>query len=646
MVRLAGVGTTLGLVAVSVGMMLFAGAGIAAAAQTSSSLSALSVGKTPSAPGFHTHYGAHGEADTNVCSYAVPAGYAHCDVHIRLDSTARSERPARNGGGSSTLGDNGAYDPSYLQSAYDVASAAAADGGGAGQVVALVDAYDDPNVASDLAYYRSYFGLPACPKGTVSSSATGCVFEKVNQNGSTSTLPSANANWAVETSLDVEMVSAICPKCQILLVEANSASISDLGTAANEAVALKANAVSNSYGAGEYFGETADATSYYDHPGVAVTVSSGDSGYGVEFPAASPYVTAVGGTSLTQLTNTGTRNGSETAWSGAGAGCSAYEPKPAWQTDTGCASRTVADVSAVADPNTGVWVYDSYQTSGWAIYGGTSVASPIIASFYALAGDASGSSAIPASYAYANPSALYDVTSGSDGGCSPSYLCTAGAGYDGPTGLGTPGGSPNSMAAFLAAPSGPSAPSAPTGLSAKPGNGQVSLSWSASSGSQPITYSVYRSATSSSSGFSLIKSGVSTTSYTDSPLSNGTTYYYEVTATNSLATSGDSNVASATPASVPGAPQNLKASTSSTRGVTLTWSAPLSNGGSAILSYELYRSTSSGREAAYVKVSCTASTCTYNDGNTSRRTTYYYEVAAVNAIGQGPLSNQASAVAR
>jgi subtilase family serine protease len=628
--------------------MLFVGAGTASAAPVSSSLAALSAGRAPAAPAFHTHHGANGEADTNVCSFAVPLGYAHCNAHIRIDATARSERPARHAGGqSSTIGNNGAYDPSYLQSAYNVASAAAAHRGGVGQIVAIVDAYDDPNVASNLSYYRSFFGLSACPTGTVSLSASGCVLEKVNQNGSTTTRPSPDPNWAVEISLDVEMVSAICPNCQILLVEANSNSLSDLGTAANEAVALKANAVSNSYGGGEYFGETADATSYYDHPGLPVTVSSGDSGYGVEFPAASPYVTAIGGTSLTQLTNTGTRSGSETAWSGAGAGCSAYEPKPTWQTNTGCTNRTVADVSAVANPSTGVWVYDTYQTSGWAIYGGTSVASPIIASFYALAANAPGSSAIPASYAYANRGALYDVTSGSDGSCSPNnYLCTAGPGYDGPTGLGTPGGSPNSMAAFVAAPSGPTAPSAPTGLTAKPGNGQVSLSWSASSGTQPITYSVYRSTTSSSSGFSLVKSGLTTTSYTDSPLSNGTTYYYEVTATNSVRTSGDSNVVSAKPANVPGAPQNLKASTSSTRGVTLTWSAPLSNGGSTILSYELYRGASSGGEVAYVKVSCTASTCTYNDGNTTRRRTYYYEAAAVNAIGQGPLSNQASAVAR
>ncbi len=347
------------------------------------------------------------------------------------------------------LGNNGAYDPSYLQSAYNVASAAAADGGGAGQTVAIIDAYDDPNVASNLAHYRSYFGLPGCPTGTISPVATGCVFERVSQTGSTTSYPSPNSSWAAETALDVEMVSAICANCQILLVEANSDSIADLGTAVNEAVSLGAGVVSNSYGGNEYSSENADGLKYYDHPGVAVVASAGDNGYGVEFPAASPYVTAVGGTSLTQLDNLGTRDGSETAWSGGGAGCSAYEPKPSWQTDSGCPRRAVADVSAVADPNTGVWMYDTYGHSGWAIYGGTSVAAPIIASFYALGGNLPGPTGTPVANAYAHASALYDVTSGGDGSCSPAYLCIAGSGYDGPTGLGTPGQSPNSLAAFV-----------------------------------------------------------------------------------------------------------------------------------------------------------------------------------------------------
>ncbi|HUY06714.1 MAG TPA: fibronectin type III domain-containing protein [Acidimicrobiales bacterium] len=610
---------------------------------------------SPPAAGFHVHQGPDGETDVNVCSYAVSAGTAHCDVHVRSDTKGSGEQPARSGGAAAnTLGNNGAYDPSYLQSAYNVASAASANGGGAGQTVAIIDAYDDPHVASDLAYYRSYFGLTSCPAGTISSSSSSCVFEKVNQSGTTSPLPVGNSSWGVEISLDVEMVSAICAKCQILLVEANSASISDLGTAVNEAVKLGANVVSNSYGSNEYGSETTDNTNYYDHPGVAVVASSGDSGYGVEFPAASPDVTAVGGTSLSQLTNTGTRNGSETVWSGAGAGCSSYEPKPSWQKDTGCIHRTVADVSAVADPSTGVWVYDTYGSSGFAIYGGTSVAAPIIGSFYALAGSHLGSSNLLASYPYGSPSSLYAVTSGSDGSCG-TYLCNATdsvGGYNGPTGLGTPGGSPSSIAAFTGQPTITTVPGAPTLKAAAPGNASVGLSWSApsSNGGSSITgYDVYEgTAPGAESATPVNSSLVSGTSYTVSGLANGAAYYFTVEAVNAVGNSLASNELSATPVAttVPGAPTNLGAATTSPKGVLLGWTAPSSNGGSTITSYTLYRSGSSNSETYYVSVRCTSATCSYKDTNTKHGTTYYYEVAAVNAVGTGALSNQASAKAR
>ena len=214
--------------------------------------------------------------------------------------------------------------------------------------------------------------------------------------------------------------------------------MANLGTAVNTAVRLGAEVVSNSYGGGEYSGETTDEGKYFNHPGVAITVSSGDSGYGVEFPAASRYVTAVGGTSLKKASNT--RGWSETAWSGAGSGCSAYVAKPSWQTDSGRARRTVADVSAVADPATGVAVYDStaYQgRSGWMVFGGTSVAAPVVGSVYALGGV---SGVGGANTVYSHTSSLYDVSGGSNGSCGGTYLCTAVTGYDGPTGLGTPNG--------------------------------------------------------------------------------------------------------------------------------------------------------------------------------------------------------------
>jgi subtilase family serine protease len=318
------------------------------------------------------------------------------------------------------------YGPSDLHSAYALPST-----GGSGATVAIVDAYDDPNAESDLATYRATYGLPSC------TTANGC-FKKVNQNGSTTGLPSPNAGWAEEESLDIDMVSAVCPSCHILLVEATSATMGNLGTAVNRAVTMGAKYVSNSYGGGESSADTSYDSSYFNHTGVAITVSSGDSGYGVEYPAASRYVTAVGGTSLRRASTA--RGWSETAWSGAGSGCSLYDGKPTWQHDTGCSRRTVADVSAVADPATGVAVYDTYGGDpGWEVFGGTSVSSPIIASVYALAGTPSAGS-YPSSFPYAHTGNLWDVTSGSNGSCSPAYLCTAGPGYDGPTGLGTPNG--------------------------------------------------------------------------------------------------------------------------------------------------------------------------------------------------------------
>jgi len=312
------------------------------------------------------------------------------------------------------------FGPSDLQSAYNIASAAASDGGGA--TVAVAELADDPNLESDLATYRSQYGLPAC------TTANGC-FRKVNQSGQQGSYPGGDTGWGTEASLDVDMVSAICPLCHILVVEAG-----DLDAAQNTAVSLGAHFISNSWGTGDGSGD-AGGDADFNHAGVVDVASSGDSGYGVSFPATSQYVVAAGGTSLRR--DSSARGWSETAWSGAGAGCSSWEAKPSWQRDTGCSHRTVADVSAVADPGTGVAVYDTYGQGGWFVVGGTSVSSPIIASVYALAGAPSASAA---SVLYAHTGGLNDVTSGSDGSCSTAYLCTAGAGYDGPTGLGTPNG--------------------------------------------------------------------------------------------------------------------------------------------------------------------------------------------------------------
>ncbi|MGW5608906.1 putative Ig domain-containing protein [Streptomyces sp. NPDC003753] len=358
----------------------------------------------------------------HLCATAKP-GQASCfaqrrtDIKQRLASALAAAAPS-------------GLSPANLHSAYNLPST-----GGSGLTVAVVDAYNDPNAESDLATYRSTYGLSACTK------ANGC-FKQVSQTGSTTSLPTNDSGWAGEEALDVDMVSAVCPNCSIILVEANSANDTDLGIAENEAVSLGAKFVSNSWGGSESSSQTSEDTSYFKHPGVAITVSAGDSAYGAEYPATSQYVTAVGGTALTTASNS--RGWSESVWhtsstEGTGSGCSAYDPKPSWQTDTGCSKRMEADVSAVADPATGVAVYDTYGGSGWAVYGGTSASAPIIAGVYALAGTP-GSSDYPAKYPYSHTSNLYDVTSGSNGSCSTSYFCTAGTGYDGPTGWGTPHG--------------------------------------------------------------------------------------------------------------------------------------------------------------------------------------------------------------
>jgi subtilase family serine protease len=341
------------------------------------------------------------------------------------------------------------YGAADLQNAYGLAAAAASNG--AGVTVAIVDAYDDPNAYKDLSQYRSTEKLPAiasCAPSQLSESSSPC-FAKVNQAGIAGAYPTANSGWAEEISLDVDMVSATCPKCNILLVEANSNSLENLGAAVVTAAGFHPVSIGNSYGGGEFNGEQAYAQAFYAQPGIAITASSGDSGYGAEFPAAAAGVVAVGGTSLRKQSGGAW---SQTVWSGSGSGCSAYIAKPSWQHDTaGCPRRTIADVAAVADPNTGVRVYDTYKDPGWMIFGGTSASAQIVSGIYGLAGhgagDASafyGGGAIP--FGGTNP-LLTDVTSGSNGSCAGkgkkanlaiAYLCTGTTGYDGPTGMGTP----------------------------------------------------------------------------------------------------------------------------------------------------------------------------------------------------------------
>ncbi|HVX45129.1 MAG TPA: S53 family peptidase [Mycobacteriales bacterium] len=351
------------------------------------------------------------------CAVPQKSGYAQC-LALHTTHTVQPQTAAADPSG---------YGPTDLQAAYKVPSSGATD------TVAIVDAYDNPNAEADLAKYRSQYGLPAC------TTDNGC-FTKLNQNGEQGSYPSPDTGWAGEISLDVQMVSAVCPGCKIVLVEANSASFGDLGAAENTA-ASKATVISNSWGGGD--ADDATYGKYFNHQGVAITASSGDDGYqGGSYPASSSTVISVGGTSLNTASND--RGWDETVWDGTGSGCSATNAAIAGSdsADTGCGDkRAMNDVSAVADPNTGVAVYDTYGGSGWAVYGGTSASSPIVAALIGLSGK--GSTVTPASF-YGNPDAFFDVTDGTNGSCSPTQLCNARAGWDGPTGSGTP----NGIAAF------------------------------------------------------------------------------------------------------------------------------------------------------------------------------------------------------
>jgi subtilase family serine protease len=318
-----------------------------------------------------------------------------------------------------------------------------------GQTIAVVAAYDSPSAAADLLAYRKQFNLPLCST-TVTNPAVydlvGCFFHKYNQTGQSAPFPADDSWWAQEINLDTQMVSAICPMCKMIVIEANSANYSDLVQAQDRAASMGATVINDSFSSVEWNGETSSLyNGHFNHPGIATTVATGDSGYGSTFPASSQYVTAVGGTSLTKNTSV-VRGWNETGWSGGNSGCSAYITQPSWQWSIGsCSNRKTADVSAVADPNTGVAVYYSANTTGqpsWYVFGGTSVAAPIIAGVYALAGNSGGAHPTVkyGEYPYAHRSGLNDIKSGSNGTCSVYALCHAGTGYDGVTGLGSPKG--------------------------------------------------------------------------------------------------------------------------------------------------------------------------------------------------------------
>ena len=556
------------------------------------------------------------------CAPAAP-GYYSCLSRLRTDIAPRSRAQVTRAALPLQLGAGGPGNPLGLQDAYNLASAEAANGG-AGKTVAIVDAYDQPNAFVDVNVYRAAYDIPALLAYNTNGSPW---FQKVNETGGTT--PPTGTSWSLEISLDIDMVSAICPHCNILLVEANSASFGDLGAAVTYAATTgntagygPVAAVSNSYGTGDFAGESLyDSLYYKNYPGVALTAASGDNGYGLLYPASSKNVVAVGGTALSA--GGPSRGGwTETAWSGAGSGCSANESKPSWQADYGCPTgRTGADVSAVASCSTPLAVYDSID-GNWIAVCGTSAASPIIASLFALAG---GPGASPAAKdLYNAPGDLYDVASGSNGTCSPAYLCTAEVGYDGPTGLGTPDG----VGAFTSAAA--TVPDAPMNVTASAGNAQASVSFSppAASGGSPISaYTV----TSTPDG----KTATATASpITVTGLTNGTAYTFTVAATNGQGVgeaSAPSNSVTPTPsmATVPGAPTNVTA-TAGNGQARVSFAAPASNGGSPITAYTV-TSTPGGKTANGSATSITVTGLT-ND------TAYTFTVHATNSVGNGPES--------
>lgn len=331
------------------------------------------------------------------------------------------------------------YGPAQFLGAYNLSGNTSTN-----QTIAIVDAFDHPNIKADLNTYSTQYGIATIGDCPVSSGTTSSpCFQKVDQRGGTS-YPSVDSSWALEIALDVEVVRAACQNCNILLVEADSNSVTDLMSAIDRARLMGAKIISNSWGTTSEFPAEINYDSYFNYAGIVFTVSSGDGGYGTNYPSASRFVTAVGGTTLN--VNSDNTYNSETVWSGTGSGCSSYEGKPNWQKDNGCSRRTVADVAADADPNTGASVYDSVLyngQTGWYQVGGTSLSAPLVAGVYALAG------VVPAGawgnslpYTQGNSTNLHDILNGNNGRCRRTipYLCTAKPGYDGPTGLGTPKG--------------------------------------------------------------------------------------------------------------------------------------------------------------------------------------------------------------
>lgn len=359
------------------------------------------------------------EPTAKVCN----GGRWECKAYVRVDEHNRIKSAITVSG----LG------PADLASAYKLDPAKTSTA-----TIAIVDAFNYPNAESDLAQYRSQFGLPPC------TTANGC-FKKVNQNGATSPLPGNSPpgdDWTVEAALDLDLASAACPTCKLILFEANDDQGTGLFVAQNAAAATPGVvAISNSWGGPSDGTDASLDSQFFTHTQAVNTfVASGDSGNtgnSPDYPSTSLHVIGVGGTHLVR--STAARGWTETVWRGAGSSCSKVLAKPSYQSvvpTAACTRRAASDISAVADPNTGLAVFNA-GAGGFIVVGGTSAASPFVAGVYARYGISGASH--DASYSYGHTGEFFDITSGNNGTCT-SALCRAGTGWDGPTGIGSPNG--------------------------------------------------------------------------------------------------------------------------------------------------------------------------------------------------------------
>ena len=549
--------------------------------------------------------------------------------------------------GPSAVSLSGGYGPQTIWTAYGLSSlgctyATTTDWTdpalcGHGQTIAIVDAYDDPSIESDLQTFDAQFGLPTC------TSADGCFVKSAPHGIKT------NSGWALEMSLDVEWAHSVAPGARIVLVEAASNSLGNLLGGVSTAVGTGAKQVSNSWGSNEFSSETS-YDSYFESPTASFFVASGDGGNGVEWPAASPYVIAVGGTTL-EVGTSGQWSG-ETAWSGSSGGLSAFEPKPSYQNFLGGSQRAVPDVSYDGDPNTGVYVYDSVKIngqSGWWLVGGTSAGAPQWAGISAIAnsqgarlssasfgtsnalyGAASGSQSSPQTDPYLTN--YHDVVSGSNGACGS--VCNAGSGYDEVTGLGSP--QANNLVPYLVPSPKPdfSISASPSSLTVEAGgtNSSTITVTSLNGFAGNVTLSVSPSAGTSLGSSTLLigtAGGSASTMLSLTPSSSAT---YSVTGTSGLLSHSTS--ISVEVEAVPSAPQNLQASAGD-RQASLSWQAPSSTGGLPV-TYDVFRNGT--QEASGI------TSTGYADTGLVNGETYVFYVTAVNSMGQSVPSNAVSVI--